>query len=183
MRYLRPHYQLGFCALLVCLFLGARPARGQSAAPDPQPQCPGEAPGCVFCGSLLLTKTANEVAQAVCLYDDIRDRHKPGDPTTCLPKLITDLGTLKDPCDTQATKTLTLRQKIADMILTVSLQVDGFLAEVDSETAHIRAVHDSLTDRQSAATRRSSLGANAGTGGGAVGSALALGAKTATVGS
>jgi len=77
-----------------------------------------------------------------------------------------------------------LHQEITEMVLTASLQVDGFLAEIDSETAHIRAVKDSLTARQTTAINRSSLGNDTGTGGGAAGSALALAAKTAmTVGS
>jgi hypothetical protein len=89
-----------------------------------------------------------------------------------------------DRCETLATKALILRQEITDTILTASLQVDGFLSEIDSETAQIRAVHDRLSDRRDAAVGRSNLGSAIGTGGGAVGSALALGAHTVvTVGS
>jgi hypothetical protein len=69
------------------------------------------------------------------------------------------------------------------MIMTASLEVDGFVAEVDSESNHLREVKDDLTDRQSKALNLSSLGSNIGTTGGAVGSALGIAAKTATAGS
>jgi len=69
------------------------------------------------------------------------------------------------------------------MILTASLQVDGFTSEIDSEIAEIRAVHNGLTDRQNKAVQFSSLGGVIGTAAGAVGSALALvGDTAATVG-
>jgi len=68
------------------------------------------------------------------------------------------------------------------MVSTASLQVDGFMAEIDSETGQIRAVHDDLTDRQTAQVAKSTLWSAIGTGGGAVGSTLALGSTTATAG-
>lgn len=190
MQHLRRHFQLGFCALVVCLFLGARPARGQSAAPDPQPQCPDptEEPrqedavppdGC-FYGSLHLTRTSYEIAKDVCTYDDPKNQ-EPKDKKTCLPTLIKELGKMSedDRCKAHPTTALILHQEITEMVLTASLQVDGFLAEIDSETAHIRAVKDILSARQTTAINHDSLGNDAGTGGGAVGSFLALGAKTA----
>jgi len=66
------------------------------------------------------------------------------------------------------------------MVLTASLQVDGFLAEIDSETAEVRAVHDRLTDRRDTAVGHSTLGSAVATGGGAFGSALALGSSAAS---
>jgi len=74
---------------------------------------------------------------------------------------------------------LILRQQITERVFTASLQVDGFLSEIDSETGQIRAVHDDLTDRQTAKVASSTLGSAIGTGGGAVGSTLALGSTAA----
>jgi hypothetical protein len=132
-----------------------------------------------------MRKTSWEVAQDVCTYDDSKHQEL-GQPETCLPVLIRTLGAMSvsDRCDAQALKALLLRQDISEMVQAASLQVDGFLAEVDSESNHIREVKDTLTDRQNSNISRTSLGSNIGTAGGAVGSALALGANTAvTVGS
>ncbi|MGO9516476.1 MAG: hypothetical protein ACLPND_05475 [Candidatus Korobacteraceae bacterium] len=69
------------------------------------------------------------------------------------------------------------------MILTASLQVDGFASEIDSETAEIRAVHDRLTSQRDAKVSNSTLGGAIGTAAGAIGSALTLvGDAAATVG-
>jgi hypothetical protein len=183
MQYVRRRGQLGFRALLVCLLLRALPAQGQSAAPDPEPQCyaPSTSPGAAerFCyvGNLYLRRTSSEIAKKVCSGED---------PATCVPILIQKLGAMKpdDRCDAQATKALILRQEITEMVLTTSLQVDGFLSEIDNETAQIRAVHDRLTNRRDSAVGHSAFGSAIGTRGSAVGSALALAGNTAvTVGS
>ena len=196
MQYLQRNYQIGICALALCLFLGACPARGQSAAPDPQvqpqPQCPepgdlagaNSDPAAGFCyyGNLRLRNTSLKIANDVCLpYDPGTPEHQGPGRKHCLPALLKKLGKMSedDRCMAQATTALILREEITERILTASLQVDGFLAEIDSETNRIRAVKDSLTDQQTSAMNRSSLGVNVGTGGGAVGSALALGARTA----
>jgi len=100
--------------------------------------------------------------------------------------LIERLGGMNEGarCGAQATKALVLRQEITEMVLTASLQVDGFLAEIDSETAQIRAVHDHLTDRRDTAVKHSSFGSAVGSAGGALGSTLALvGSTAATAGS
>ncbi len=203
MQYLQRNYQFSICALVLCLFLGARPARGQSAAadaqfqPQPQPECPepgafGEensdpAEGFCYYGNLRLRNTSLKIANDVCLPDDPADpEHQGTGRKHCLPALLTKLGKMSedDRCKAKAISALILREDITERILTASLQVDGFLAEIDSESNRIRAVKDSLTDRQSNAINHSSLGSDVGTGGGAVGSALALGANTAaTVGS
>jgi hypothetical protein len=168
--------QYGFSALVLSLLLGALPARGQSPAPDLRPQCYQPSPGAgeTFCyaGNLYLRNTSSEISRKVCLGDD---------PSTCAPALIQKLGAMKpeDRCDALATKALLLRQEISEMVLTTSLQVDGFLAEVDNETDKIRAVRDRLANRRDSAVGHSALGSAVGTGGGAVGSALALGAETA----
>jgi len=184
MRYFRGHAQLALC-LVVCLLLGTTPTWGQS--PDtPQPaECTADqlakcTPGdeCKPVGNLCLGKFSLELAHEVCLKD--RSKACAYDAYN----LIERLGEI-DPgarCNARATEALLLRQEISEMILTTSLQVDGFLAEVDSETAEVRAVHDDLTGRQTTTVANSTLVTAAGTGGGAVGSALALVRKTAAVG-
>jgi hypothetical protein len=87
-----------------------------------------------------------------------------------------------DLCGTKKIDELLLRQRISEIIMTASLEVDGFLAQVDNESNHIREVKDRLTERQSNALSRSSLATNVATSGGAVGSALEIGVKTATAG-
>jgi hypothetical protein len=187
MQHLRRHCSLGLCALAVFLFLGAGAARGQSAASDTQShlQCPDpkfpltplQAAGCYY-GDLYLRNTSYDIAAIVCLKDDVRPCR--------LHELIERLGKMKKRCVTEAaddiaevTKALIWRQEISETVLTASLQVDGFLAEVDSESARIRAAHDGLTDQRDKAVGHSTLWTNLGTGGGAVGSALALGSQMA----
>jgi hypothetical protein len=160
MQYVRRHGQLRLCALVVCLLLGARPTQGQPATDAQSAECP--------VGEICLKDTSDDIARKVCYPRSL-----------CVSDLIEKLGAMKpearcDPRDPQATEALILRQQITEMVLTASLQVDGFLAEIDSETAEIRAVHDQLTDQRDKAVRRSTLGSAIGTGGGAVGSALAL---------
>ena len=186
MRYLLHHCTWGCCALVVCLFSAARPAQGQPVAPDSPPrlQCPDTASpdtnlndGCAY-GNIFLRKTSYDIAKIVCSTED---------PKTCaLPERIKQLGnmTVDQRCTTQATKALILRQEIAEMVLTASLQVDGFVDEIDSETSQIRAVHDRLSDNRDKAVGRSTLGSAVGSAGGAVSQALALATGTAmTVGS
>jgi len=88
-----------------------------------------------------------------------------------------------DRCGARATQALILRQEISEMVLTASLQVEGFLSEIDNETAEIRAVHDELTDRRDTAVGHSALASAIASGGGAIGSALSLvGDAAGTVG-
>jgi hypothetical protein len=102
----------------------------------------------------------------------------------CADQLIEKLGNIprKERCGPRAPEALLLRQEINDLILTASLQVDGFLAEIDSETGKIREAHDELSDRRDSAVSWSTLFSAIGTGGGAAGSSLALVRKTATAG-
>jgi len=98
-----------------------------------------------------------------------------GSPRTCVADLVRELGQMTDRCGAQATRALILRQEITEMVVNASLQVDGFLSEVDSESGRIHVVSDALADRRDRAVNRSTLGAAIGTAGGAVGSALNLG--------
>jgi hypothetical protein len=181
MQYLRWRAQFGFCALVICLFLGTRSARGESAQ-DQLPACDPflshEAlqDGCHY-GNIILKETSFDVAQMVFSKDDSKKPAK----TIELTELIQRLGALdpKERCGTQATKALLLRQEIAEMVSTASLEVHGYVAEIDSESGKIREVHDSLSDRRDRAVGISTLGSAGGTGGGAVGSALALGTEAA----
>lgn len=175
--------RLPYYSFVVCLVLSPLPARGQADSSEPQNQCyPAPTPavgtgGVCYVGNLMLRRTSANIAEGVCSGDDLK---------ACLPALIQKLGAMKpdDRCEALAPRALILRQEITEMVLTASLQVDGFLAEIDSETSQIRAVHDRLSDRRDSAISHSSLGSAIGTGGGAVGSALALGANTVvTVGS
>ena len=187
------NYRWGLLSLSVFLFMGSNPMRCQSVPSDggfllqsqslfPQPQCDRASESDEFCyhGYLRLRKTSFRIAKDVCLKDD-SDPGRSGSGEFCLPVLLGKLGMMSknDRCNDQAIKALILRQQISEMILTASLQVDGFLAEIDSETNHIREVKDDLTDRQGKAVNRTSMGNNLGTTGGAVGSALALGAQAA----
>jgi len=171
MRHSRRHIHLTLCSLAVCLILGACPAQGQSIAAAQPDKCP--APSHLV-GDLCLRDTSFEIAHEVCLAGS------PNSPKTCVCDLIHKLGHMEQTnrCGAQASQALILRQEISEMVLTASLQVDGFLAEIDSETAEIRAVRDRLIDQRDKAVGRSTLGSAVGTGGGAVGSALALGATT-----
>lgn len=125
----------------------------------------------VLVGNLCLTQTSVQIAKVVCFEKN------------CVKALVDELGEMSvdDRCKPgeAAIKALLLRQNIAEAVMTASLQVDGFVAEIDSETSQIRAVHDGLTDRRDTAVNRSTLGSAIGTGGGAVGSALALAGTTA----
>jgi hypothetical protein len=173
MQYDRQQNQLLLCALVVCLSLGVRPARAQSAAEAQPDQCKPPSRSVVgFCcvGNLCLKKTSDDIARMVCYPDGF-----------CVYNLIRKLGDMDESarCDAQATKALILRQEITEMVQTASLEVDGFLAEIDSETAEIRAVHDRLTDQRDTKVSNSALGSAIGTGGGAVGSALALASDAA----
>lgn len=184
MSYLRLH--LGFCALVTSLCLAARPAQAQSAVPrlqcpntvSPDTNLPDKTEGC-FYGDIYLKRTSFDMAKMVCTTDS------PDGPNTCpLPELIMRLGNMDQRCTTQTTRALTLRQEINDLVLTASLEADGYVAEIDSETAQIRAVHDHLADKRDRAVGKSTFGSAVGTAGGAVGSALALASDTAmTVGS
>jgi len=178
MQYFRWHTQLGLCPLVVCLLLAASPTRGQSAAPPDK--CTAD-DKCTLIGNLWLRSTSENAAHEVCpKRGDHPCAHDAYD-------LIVKLGEISPearcvPPYPRGTEALILRQEITEMILTASLQVDGFLAEIDSETAKIRAVHDGLTDRQNAAVAHSTLASAVATGGGAVGSALAIVRNTATAG-
>jgi len=88
----------------------------------------------------------------------------------------------RDRCGLRAAEASILRQEVADLVVTASLQVDGFLAEVDSETGQVRGVHDTLSDNRDSKVSNSTLWSAVGTGGGAVGSSLALVNKAATAG-
>jgi hypothetical protein len=158
---------LWICAVAVGLFLAARPTCGQST-PDSKPTAADD-----DCGQLLLG-TPNERTSTF-VANLVRGTDPAGRETRAC-DLIRKLGAMTEPdrCIAQATNALILRQELTDMILTASLQVDGFLTEIDNEAGHIRAVHDGLADRRDSTVNRSSLGSAAGTGGGAIGSALAL---------
>ena len=181
MKYFQRHGHVGICAFIACLLTQALPAQGQSAS-DPEPACYATSTSPVtgrFChvGNLSMRQTSSEIAKEVCSGEA---------PNTCVSALIQKLGAMKpeERCDALATKALILRQEISEMVLTTSLQVDGFLAEIDNETARIRAVHDRLANRRDTAVGHATLGSAIGSGGGAVGSALALASNTAaTVGS
>jgi len=87
-------------------------------------------------------------------------------------------------CETQITKALLLREEIVETVEAASLEVEGFLSEIDDEISKIRTVHDRLADARDKAVARSTLWTAIGTAGGAVGSARALGTEAAvTVGS
>jgi hypothetical protein len=123
-----------------------------------------------------LRPTSTEIAKEVCLQKT---------SGTCLNDLVQKLAKMSktERCETQATKALLLRQEIVETVETASLQVEGFLAEIDDETSKIHAVYDRLADTRDNAVGRSTFWTAIGTAGGAVGSALALGAETAvTVG-
>ena len=185
MRYFRGHAQLALFLPVVCLLLGTTPTWGQSPDTSQRAECTADQLAkctpedeCEPVGNLCLGKFSRELAHEVCL--------KNGSNACAYDAydLIEMLGEI-DPearCNARATEASLLRQEISEMVLTTSLQVDGFLAEVDSETAEIRAVHDNLTDRQTTAVANSTLWTAVGTGGGALGSSLALVGKTATAG-
>jgi len=198
MRHLRLHARSGPCLLVVCAILGSTLALGQST-PN------GESDSCTLVektGDICLGETATSVAKQVCskVYvkdcsnaernngtckrDYVKDEHNKDVPPLCAYDLISKLNQIPagERCGQRAAEALLLRQRINDLILTASLQVDGFLAEIDSETGQIRAVHDALSDHRDAKVNRSTLWSAVGTGGGAVGSSLALVSKTATAG-
>jgi hypothetical protein len=85
-------------------------------------------------------------------------------------------------CGARKIDELLLRQRISEVIMTASLEVDGFIAQVDNESNHVREVKDHLSDQQSKHLSQSSLASNVAAGGGAVGSALQIGVRTATAG-
>ncbi len=160
-----------------------------------------ESTDCKLYGDICLGPTAESAAKEVCskIYkknctnatannnkctrEYVKDAQG-GDASRCVWDLIMELSKISsaDRCGLRATEALVLRQEISEMVTTASLQVDGFLSEIDSETGQVRAVHDDLSDRRDAAVSLSTLGSAVGTGGGAVGSSLALARKTATVG-
>ena len=141
---------------------------------EAQGQSPVEADRFAF-GNLMLRATSRELLDEVCsagrcLNDPARELSEiaPADRCGAGPETI---------------RALRLRQEITEMVQTASLEVDGFLAEVDSETARIRAVRDRLTSERDTAAGHSSLGSAIGNGGGAAASSLALATTTAmTVG-
>jgi hypothetical protein len=183
--------------LVVSLFLVNNSAPAQSAALN-------ESETCTLVdkvGDICLGPTATSAAHAACSKVYVKDctnsetndgkctrRYKKdqqgNDEVLCAYKLISELNQIpaRDRCGLRATEALILRQEINDLITTASLQVDGFVSEIDSETGQIRAVRDNLSDQRDSAVSRSTLGSAVGTGGGAVGSSLALARKAATAG-
>jgi hypothetical protein len=188
MRCLRWHVHVTISALVVCLLVGACPTLGQSASaecPAGSPirlgnaclcHCPKTAP--VQVGNLCLRETSIEIAEEVCLRDGTVDPQQPDGSKTCAYQLIKDLSEMPGRCHN--VEALVLRQEITEMVFTASLQVDGFLSEIDSETAEIRAVHDQLSDLRDKAIQHSTLGSVVSGIGGAVGSALALASDAAS---
>lgn len=169
MPFVRRHRQWGLIGLLVCLLLVSHPGKAQEATTALPSQCDEEKDDALV-GGVHLKCNSYDIAKMVC------PKH---DPARCASDLIAALGKLPDRCETDATKALLLRQEISEMILTASLQVDGFLAEIDSETGQIRAVRDRLASQRDSALGKSAWGSAIGTSGGAVGSALALGSEAA----
>ncbi len=191
MRPLPRHSQLGICVFAACLFVGASSARSQSPAPEvqtesPSPQCDPDShlrgKDC-YLGDLYLRGTSYDVAIDVCLSNTPREG-VPAGRKTCLLPLLQKLGAMPEVerCGAKKIDELLLRQKITEVITTASLEVEGFLAQVDNESNHIREVKDHLSDQQSKHLSQSSLASNVATGGGAVGSAFEIGVKTATAG-
>jgi hypothetical protein len=133
------HRQLGLRALVVCLLFGAVPGIAQPGGAQ-QHECRNVELTPVR--GILLSDTSCEMAREVCYTKMLSNGGKALDKTSCVYDLIVKLGKLNDRCGTQAPEALMLCQEISELVLTASLQVDGFLAEIDSETAEIRAVHE-----------------------------------------
>ena len=197
MRHLRLHAQSGPCLLVICAILGNTAVLAQSTTR-------GESDSCTLvenCGDICLGTTSASVAKQVCSKVYVKDCTDAGMNngtckrdykkeennkvvTRCAFDVIKMLNQIpaRDRCGQRAAEALLLRQEINDLVLTASLQVDGFLAEIDSETGQVRAVHDRLSDNRDSKLSHSTLWSAVGTGGGAVGSSLALANKTATAG-
>lgn len=194
MRHVRSREYWGLCLVIVCLMICDLPAATQSTPAS-------ESTDCTPYGDMCLGPTAVAVAKEACskVYEKdcsnaennnnnctrtYKDKQGKDLSPRCAWDLILKLSKIPaaDRCGSRATEALVLRQEINDLVVTASLQVDGFLAEIDSETGLIRAVHDDLSDRRDTAVSHSTLGSAIGTGGGAAGSSLALARKTATVG-
>jgi hypothetical protein len=124
---------------------------------------------CQQLSRLHLSQTSCDIAEKVCL----------GPQDSCLPHLLQELDGIENRCTTQRLDALVLRQDISEEILTASLEVDGFLAEIDSEAGHIREVRNRLSDKRDANLSLSTLGGAVGAAGGAAGSALQLGSAAA----
>lgn len=159
MHWFRPKPPM-FHALVLFVCCLASVVEGQAPAVPLPPDCNQDFP------NFYSTATSCEMAKTVCLE---------GTSNSCVSDLVRELGKMTDRCGTQGTQALILRQEITEMILNASLQVDGFLSEVDSEAGHIHTVSDALAERRDRAVNRSTFGAAIGTAGGAVGSALNLG--------
>ena len=183
MRFLQRGAQLRLTVLVFYLLLKNVPILGQSTLSAPPEQC-------TSIGILCLRKPSLDAAREVCSEIHRNDGENVvtyGEPARCAFDLIARLGSIPkrarcEPPYDRGTEALILRQEISEMVQTASLQVQGILAEIDSETAKIRAVHDDLSDRRDRAVSISTLGGAIGTGGGAVGSSLALASKTAMAG-
>jgi hypothetical protein len=117
-----------------------------------------------------LSEVACDVAEKICLGDT---------PASCLIRQIRELDKMTERCGSQKSDALFLRQDMTESILASSLEIDGFLAEVDSEVNHIQAVRNKLSDKRDTKLSLSNLGSNIATSGGAVGSALQLGGDAA----
>ncbi len=173
MRILRLLRQSRLSALVVvCFYCGLLPGHAQTEVDAQSSAC---AKDYIPLGNLCLRETSDAVSHVLC---------SKGFAEPCVHDLVQQLGNMQkdDRCGAQKLEALMLRQEIIELVTTAALQVDGFIAEIDSETGHIRAKRDELTDRRDAAVKWSTLGAAVGTGGGAVGSSLALASKTATAG-
>src|SRR5215471_716173 len=137
----------------------------------------GQGAGTANQDGIPLRPTSIEITREVCLQRS---------NGACLDDLVQRLSKMSrtERCETQITKALLLRQEIVETVEAASLEVEGFLSEVDDEISKIRTVHDRLADARDKAVARSTLWTAIGTAGGAVGSALALGTEAAvTVGS
>jgi hypothetical protein len=158
--------------LVICLCFALLPIHAQIIASAQPSECLTDTHTQV--GDLCLRTGPYEISRDVCLENSMH----------CVDGLIQQLGAMKreDRCGADKLDALVLRQEIVELVTTAALQVDGFLAEIDSETGHIRAKRDELTDRRDTAVSHSTLGSAIGTGGGAVGSSLVLAGKTAVTG-
>src|SRR5271157_4258699 len=142
--------------LVVCIPLLRLTCMSQDASADPWTA------GTANAQPLTLSATACNIAKKFCVREPPSESGLEKSPPYCLVQLVQELGQMNDRCGTRA---LILRQELTKMIQAASLEVDGFLSEIDSETGQIHNVRNELADRRDAAVSRSTLASAFGTAG------------------
>lgn len=155
-------------SLLIGLLLSTPLGQGQSPTDDGSVEGAAPSPATASSISGRLSPTAEQAARQIEALGLIERLDRLGE---------------RQRCSTAALQALILREEITEKVLSASLQIDGFFAEIDSENTQIRATLDKLESRRDRAVNFNNVaGVVGGAGVGVVASALQFNSSTARAG-